>query len=362
MGSTPRGISASRAAAVLGLPGYQTQLECFQRIMEEREPGWNAAHGFTLPPEPDNAAMRFGTAFESAVIELAERETGRKIGNRELFCSTSGKPDKRYGHYEINCNPEYRDNYITCHVDGIYQPQEKELTLHEGKTTSSFMFHEHWGPPGTDRIPRPYQAQAQHQMLCTGAERVIVSVLVFPETPEAWERMGWTVTTWKGNPALFREPDGKGATYVLTIAWAEVLRDMGFFKQYTVEADPSAHKMMAERYERFWKKYVVPGVPPEPQNYDDIKRLFPEPKKTIVCDSVMASWFRQYTQTREEIGGKSPAQKYMDRLRMKILIAARKMEGVEDDDSADALIFRDEAGKKLGQFSRTKAGALVFRA
>ncbi|MDR1902059.1 MAG: YqaJ viral recombinase family protein [Treponema sp.] len=353
MGSSPRGISASRAAAVLGLPGYQTQLEVFQRIMEEREPGWNAAHGFTLPPEPDNAAMRWGTAFESAVIELAERERGLKIIHREQAWSRG---------------PKKTDNekYITCHIDGRYDNNSGNYwscDLHEGKTTSSFMFREHWGEPGTDKIPGTYQAQ--HQMLCTGAERVIVSVLVWPETPEAWEKMGYYVeesvnlfgkkiwAIWK------REPDEVVSP---CSAWANTLAEMGFFHQYTVEADMAAHKMMVERYERFWKKYVVPGVPPEPQNYDDVQRLFPEPKKTIVCNDVMASWFREYAQTRDEIGKKSAAQTRMDRLRMKILIAARKMEGAEDEESAEALIFRDEAGKKLGQFSKTKAGALVFRA
>jgi hypothetical protein len=338
--------------------------------MEEREPGWNAAHGLTLPPEPDNAAMRFGTAFESAVIELAERETGRKIADREM-AFVHDFDVSHFGYIGDGLKPDFIESqnlFLTCHVDGRYQDRPVITTLHEGKTTSSFMFREQWGEPGTDRIPRPYQAQAQHQMLCTGAERVIVSVLVFPETPEAWEKMGWRPRPIK--TAMGKKPvsgyiikkEGDNDNYFYPSEWARILRDMGFFHQYTVEADPSAHKMMAERYERFWKKHVVPGVPPEPQNYDDVKRIFREPKKTVVCDSVMASWFREYAEIGEEIGEKSPAKIRRNRLRQKILIAARKMEGVEDDDSADALIFRDEAGKKLGQFSKTKAGALVFRA
>jgi predicted phage-related endonuclease len=80
MGSQPKGISASRGAAILGLSEFATPFEIWQIICEEREPGFNEKKGFALPVREETAAMRFGNAFESAVIELAEREQG------EIFC------------------------------------------------------------------------------------------------------------------------------------------------------------------------------------------------------------------------------------------------------------------------------------
>ena len=253
MGSQPNGISASRAAAVLGLSEYQTQVSVFQLIMEEREPGWNEKHGFVLPAPPDNAAIRWGTAFESAVTGLAEKAAGQRIAGRERFFSIGfdGKRGKAGG----------RDKHpLSCHVDGIYKG---DFILHEGKTASSFMFREKWGKPGTDRVPEGYYCQAQHQMICTGAEQVIVSVLVFPETPEAWDGMGWEAyqdfkRPGKGKWMLRRidkRHDMPDEDYdVVDIEsrspekWAAVLAEMGFFHRYPVPAKPSLHAAMIERY------------------------------------------------------------------------------------------------------------------
>jgi len=53
MSNQPRVISSSRGAAILGLSPWSTPFEIFQLIMEERVPGWNAAHGYTLPEFDD---------------------------------------------------------------------------------------------------------------------------------------------------------------------------------------------------------------------------------------------------------------------------------------------------------------------
>jgi len=361
MGSQPRGISASRGAAVLGLSEYQTPFSVWQLLMEEREPGWNAAHGYALPPEPDNAAIRFGTAFEDAVVELAERAQGKQIMDRELFYSVNGHPsdsffERRKG-YELA-------NYITCHIDGRYLIQDKH-TLHEGKTTSSFAFHKSWGTPGTDRVPQAYQVQVQHQMLCTGADEAIVSVLVFPETPDKWEAMGWTPIKSKDNFRWIIEYFGehiKGFPLnIKPINWAAVLADMGYFHQYPVRANPEAQRLMVEKYSEFWHNNVLAGKPPEPRSYEDVKRLFPEPKSTFVTNSdYIKRVAARYRGITEETAN-AKKQKERDKTILTKYMAMNMGSGVIDDESIEAAILLDTEGNRLCLWSKDKNGKLTFR-
>jgi predicted phage-related endonuclease len=350
MGSQPRLVSASRGAAVLGVSGFSTQTAVWQEIEAELRPGFNAEHGYKLPEREESAAMRWGNCFESAIIELAERARGKHINLRESLFAV-----KDY-------------NFITCHIDGAYFPEgvTPVSVLHEGKTTSSFIFRDKWGEPGTDRVPREYQIQAQHQMICTGAEKVIVSVLVFPETPEAWEKAGWRVSPRKvlHDPAawIIERFDDAGACVDDTSPdrWAYPLAEMGFVHQYTVPAKPSLQKMMVERYRKFWENHVIPGAPPEPENYVDIKRLFPEPKATLVVDERIERLLSEYSQINAEL---KDQEKRQDAIKTKVLDWARRQEGgAVDEDSAEALILRNGSGGKVGSFAKNKNGALVFRA
>jgi hypothetical protein len=351
MGVTPKGISASRGAAVLGLSEYSTPLTVWQLLMEEREPGFNEKHGYILPEKPDNAALRFGLAFESAVIELAERERGKLIIGRETEFFYNAEAEFKPG--AIYLMAEEKDCYVTCHVDGLYKDINNpsfESVLHEGKTTSAFTFREKWGEPGTDHIPRAYQIQVQHQLLCTGAKEAVVSVLVFPETPDTWERMGWEVYRGLGKFYLLHK---KGAeTHILTLRWAEVLADMGYFHQYPVQAHPENQRVMVERYREFWHNHVLTGKPPEPRNYDDVKRLFTGPVGTIVCDAAMEAWWREYDAIRKEIGKGGAAAKRQEKLRLRILDRSRKLNPVMDDESQEKVVFCDASGNKLGQYSK----------
>jgi hypothetical protein len=357
MGSTPRGISASRGAAVLGLSEYMTPLEVWQRICEEREPGFNEKHGYILPEKPDSAAMRWGTAFEGAIIELAEGETGKRILDRETFFSVNGYGDEPF--FERRMGNELA-NYITCHIDGAYDDNDgTPYTLHEGKSTSAIVYREKWGQPGTDHIPRSYQVQVQHQMLCAGAEEDIVSVLEFPKTPDAWESEGWKIEPIEAagvtvNYRLIKYVDGKAALHDIfsPSQWADIFRACGYFHQYPVKANPAAQKRMVEIYREFWHNHVLTGKPPEPRNYEDIKRLFVEPVGTIVCDAAMTAWWREYDAIRKEIGSSGNAKKRQDKLRLRILERARKMDAVLDDESREKVVFRDSEGNKLGQYSK----------
>jgi predicted phage-related endonuclease len=354
MGSTPKGISASRAAAVLGLSEFSTPVQAWLEIEEELHPGFAAEHGYAPSAREESAAMRWGTAFESAVIELAERErnNGIKIIDREgeYAVGLDGKINRK----------DRAKNVVTCHVDGKYTLAAGGYTntLHEGKTTSVFTFREKWGAPGTDHVPQGYYCQAQHQMICTGAEQVIVSALVFPETPDAMEKNGLCVIQQKdGEYTIGNEKWGirRDCSDI-----ADMLSFLGFFHQYTVPAKPSLQAAMLDRYKAFWGKYILPGVPPEPQNYDDIKRLFPEPKRTLIVNEAVERMLSEYAQINKELKGQ---EKRQEEIKVKALSWARnEAGGVIDDESTEALILRNGSGDKVGSFSKNKNGALTFRA
>jgi len=85
MGATPLSgtYSASRVGAVLGLSPYSTQLEIWQKIQEERQPGFNEKHGYELPVFIGNAATRFGLGMEDAITKLVEDKYNTEIIERE---------------------------------------------------------------------------------------------------------------------------------------------------------------------------------------------------------------------------------------------------------------------------------------
>ena len=47
--------------------------------MEQEKPGFAKLRGYLLPEPPDNAAIRWGLAFESAIIKLAEMKRSDNI-------------------------------------------------------------------------------------------------------------------------------------------------------------------------------------------------------------------------------------------------------------------------------------------
>ena len=333
MGSQPRGISASRGASILGMSAWSTPLETWQRIQEEREPGYNAARGLVMPEDKIGAPLRWGTAFEDAVVDLASNARGLHIGLREVF---------------------YEHEMLTCHIDGWYLgPGGSSSTLcelHEGKTTNARTFWEKWGDPGTDRIPREYQIQTQHQMLCTGAGEAIVSVLVFPSMPDEWEKMGWIAerdsvsgTYW----LVKRDEAGELLTHQAPSLWANTLAEMGYFHQYRVPANPRLQALMLSHYREWWQAHVLGEIPPKPRTYADVKRLTPEPRGTIIADEDLARWIAEHRQIGEE---SAAAAKSRDALKVRMIAHAATLAATQDEESADKWVIRDSAGKKLAQY------------
>ena len=359
MGSKPVGISASRGAAILDLSEYSTQFEVWQRICEERRPGFNSDRGYVMPPDPDNAAIRWGSAFEDAVTELAQaRMGGCRIEDREVFWSVNGFGDEPWFQRQTG---EHLPNYITCHIDGRYSDSSEDFpagTLHEGKTTGLFNYHDNWGEPGTDRIPQIYQVQVQHQMLCTGAAQAIVSVLVFPRRPEEWEAEGidvsehdeehphWSI--WKG-----LRSDFKPEHVADCISWARTLAEMGLFHQYSVKASHTLQRKLVDAYCDFWHTYILTEKEPVLATYEDVRRAFPNPVGTVVSDEQTEGWTREYSMIGEEISKTGRLGKRREELRVLILKSMRAADSTMDDESREKTVLRDGKGGKLAQWDGT---------
>jgi predicted phage-related endonuclease len=356
VGSTPQGISGSRAASILGLSEFSTPVKVWMEIMEQRQPGFCTAHHFELEAFTGTAATRFGLAFEDALVSLTEIETGMKINAREAFCELAPAVA---GEVPVN-----------CHADGLFDSG----TLYEGKTTTAFSFRDKWGEPGSDRVPRSYACQLQHNCLCSGATSAVLAVLVFPERPETWEEMGLRVAPYsEGGPMMIYRVDSLGETVLGTpdggeerasvvdscLSWARVIRDMGGFHTYTVQADPALQSMMLDAYRDFWTRYVLTETPPPAETYSDILRLMPEPRGTVVADEQQERWASEYAQIGKEA---SQSKKQQDKLKALLLGAIeRGAERPIDSDSVEAIVLRDRTGKKIASYSKGKEGRLTFR-
>jgi hypothetical protein len=332
MGSLPSKISASRGAAVLGLSEWSTPFEVWQKIMEENHPGFNEDRGYVLPVFEGNAATRWGLAFEDAVIELAEQAQGSEIIYRE---KSFVDPNKAF---------------VTCHVDGSYRGS---LTLHEGKTTNARTYYKKWGEPGSDRVPGTYAIQGQHQMICTGADQCIVSVLVFPRMVDEWEKEGIEL-----RPEHPYEIWKDGIPVAEAEQWARTFAQAGFFHQYPIHANPEAQSKMLDHYAEFWRVHVLGEKPPEPRNYDDIRRMFPGPNGTVVATEEIERISAEYKGIGAE---ESLLKKRKDELKTRLISAATECDRTIDDESTEAILILDSQGRKLHKYGKNKNGKVGFR-
>jgi hypothetical protein len=293
--------------------------------MEDREPGFCEANGYERPVSESNMVLEMGLAFEDAVCELAEKSQ-QWIDGSNVNGKTIEDREKFYSHKNLE--------YVTCHIDGQYSRlnysvkniDDLKSELHEGKTTSIFYYRENFGEPGTDRVPQEYQIQCQHQMLCTGIDECILSVLVFPFRQD-------TIDEIPSDP----------------LKWAATLAEMGYFHQYFLKADPDLQSLMLSKYRKFWERHVLTGKPPRPRTYRDIRRLVKAPQGTIVANAQIERWAQEYKDIGEEMKW---AKNRKDELKTKILEFMRTRADVPiDDESQERWILKSRAGRKLNSYN-----------
>lgn len=345
MGSNPIGISASRGASVLGESPYESQFEIWQIIQEQREPGFNEARGFKLPEFKENAFIRFGRAFEDSIIDLAEKKYNvNPIRMREKFFT-----HKKY-------------KFITAHIDGAYlKPKKRKIKyLHEGKTTFDWVFKTKWGNPGSDIIPIEYFIQGQHQMLCTGADYVIFSVLVFPKSAIDWENEDIQIYYNNSNYYL-KLGFEKDFHFVDCKVWARYLNQMGFFHQFTIKRDDRIIEGMLDAYNDFWHDNILEKKEPEGKTYEDLKRIITNPFGSIIINEKIEDMIYEYKDINKELSKSGIMAKRKEQLKALILDESRKLDKVLDDESKSKIIFYNQKGDKMAAYGINKNGSTYFK-
>lgn len=340
MGSKPIGYSASRVAAICNLNKYQTPIEIWQLLMEERELGFNEQHGYILPPPPDSAAIRWGHAFEEAVIKLAEMREGKVIEGREQFFQIG------IGHGAS----------LSCHIDGEFR--EYDQTIHEGKTCNIYAYtqiqddKQRWGEPGTDQVPEEYQVQAAVQRICTGADLVKLSVLVFPKPVEEFEKIGWQI---QDDFSLFNpEFADKGITpHALPELWALPWAQQGNFHTYELPRNETLETEIIKVVQDFHENHILAGKPPDAREYEDVRRLLANPVGTIIATDELADKCRRYSEVTRQLGNSGPLAGEKADLKLEI---AKSFQGDLDDPDFphDKMIIVDpKGGDILATFSKS---------
>lgn len=142
------GIGASDAPAILGVSPYMTPLGIYLTKTGE----WT--------PE-DNPEKKSGRMLEDVVAQLYEEATGLMVlpPNEAIVWHKE--------HPWMFCSPDRRAFYK--------ENEAQEVCLVEIKTSR---FAEGYGEEGTEEIPEMVMAQVQHQLACTGMERVDVALLI----------------------------------------------------------------------------------------------------------------------------------------------------------------------------------------
>lgn len=340
----PTGISGSRISIICGLNSYQTPLELWQSVHEQIEPGFNAARGYKFEPFEGNASTRFGSAFEDSVMSITEQKHNIKLEHREKVFR-SGVDMIKLPNDVLSSAFKVVDGLRTCHVDAI----TNDNRLYEGKTAFEMAFKNKWGEPGSDRIPKEYQGQVQHNMELSGTEEALVSVLVFPKSPQEWEDSGWVIDR---DPVFTNEfnlyNDDHGLQHPTN--WAVCLAEMGYFHNYHIQADKNAQKLLRETSLEWWDRFIINKKEPEPINYEDLKRVFCEPVGTIVATEELTSMCVEYKEISREIGSGGALKKRQAVLKTEILKRMRGMDSVLDSDSREKTILRDDTGKRLCSF------------
>jgi hypothetical protein len=343
MGSTPVNMSASRGAAFCGFSPYKSAVEAWAEFMEERKPGFCAANGFVAPAkkdpwatpyDPKLASLRWGLAFEDAICSYANVTKDRE---RVYDYASGGRP------------------WITCHIDG----REESGRLNENKTAFDMAFKQSWGPDGSDQIPRQYQWQGQHQMLCTGDTEERFNLLVFPKAPAEWEKMGYKVGIL-GN--LFYNPFSKytmNDTPIYSFFMSLVL--LGYFHQYSIHANVTAQKAMVELYDHIWNENILKETPPPAAGYDDLKWLFAAPEGEIEANDEIRELWQEYSDCDNEIKSMTDRMGQIKDTFAQYADICRREQIIRKNGNEPGKLNIMAGNRKLFSVSRPKPGIAVSR-
>lgn len=156
--------------------------------------------------------LYWGHALEAPIINRFREETG--------FAVQPQPPTARHPQHE----------WAIANADALITGADgKPEGILEIKTSSAFKSRE-WGADDTDEIPLEYIAQVQWYMGIFDVDYGYLAVLI------------------GGNR----------------------------YKHYRLNLDRELFAAMLEKARAFWHGHILAGIPPEPQNSDDVQRLFPQ--------------------------------------------------------------------------------------
>jgi len=373
MGSTPDSIySASGISAILRLKPYKTQFHAWQEIQEILRPGFNAEKGYVLPPPPDSSAIRWGNCFENAIIKLAEeRESQQASVSVDII-----HREKLFIHHVSS------ELKLSCHIDGQFSNTSDALAvIHEGKSTwnrafysikgedcndetGEIEFKRRWGEPGTDEVPEEYQVQAAVQRICTGANLVKLSVLVFPKSTQEFEELGWEASNKKlcvdkhgrpseilfGNYGLHKD----GVFICYPEDWAQTFAQIGNFHTYNLPTNVKLETGIIEAIQDFDECYVKTELPTPATNYPDIRRLLTQPMGTIIATPEMIAKANEYSEIVRQTGSRGPMVKRKESLKVEIMNWMIKQRKDDWNTPSDKLVLvSPDGGEMLINYSKT---------
>jgi hypothetical protein len=378
MSATPKTgtYSASQISTLIGLNPFATPLHGFQVMKEAAEPGWNAAHGYTLPPAPDNAAIRWGLAFEEAIIKLAEGREGCEITHRE----------KLFKYYDTE------GIVLSCHIDGRFSSGfHIHPVIHEGKTTNHWAYKStkkeileaistngqllpgyqvtrKWGEPGTNEVPQEYQVQAAVQRICTGAELVKLSVLVFPRPQQEYEDLGWEIINTTTRDVFFIGKKSSDSEFtwkekLCPMDWARPWAQQGHFHTYNLPTSPVLEQEIIKAMQRFHENNFLPGIPPDSQTFDDVRRVMPNPLGTVIATPELITLCKEYSENARQLGTASPIRARQEILKTRISDLAKALRRTSATNPLDKFLILDpDGGDTLATVGKNKNGVISFRA
>lgn len=354
---TPHGIySASGISAILGLNQYKTPVHAWQEIMEQLHPGFNAEKNYIHPIYPDSAAIRWGNAFENAIIWLAEDKFNDKIIDREkLFVKTILTKHQAVG---ITTALNTDNIELSCHIDGAFQNIDNGLILHEGKSCNSRTYYsikddkKVFGDPETDQVPISYQIQTAVQRICTGADLVRLSVLIFPKTAEDFEEMGYKVEFYQVAHNDHYVILDKDNNCVNISEWAKTFAEIGNFKTYNLPSNPKLENLIIEKIKKFDADYVKTKIPPKAQEYGDVRRLLRSPQGTIIATEELKKLSVEHAEATRQLGKSGPLEKRREAIKIKImntLMESPKADWVTPDTKLS--LIDPDGGMELASYS-----------
>jgi hypothetical protein len=265
-------ISGSVAAIIMQVSRWQELFPKWLEHMESRDPGFCKRNNYTLPVKEVEPEQQFtfylGHCFEPSIIEFAEREqkSNSFIGIRD-----------REKAYALRIGAD--EHAITCHVDGEYRFIKENGILHEGKTVNQNLAWKEYKQATEEtpaRVPMDNLIQCEHNMICTGLKKAILSSLVLPFRQIDLYNQGWRVKRALFGGTYYIEKES--GEHINPSHWAETWYQTGNFHQYEIESNSDLQSVMMERYHHYWNHNVINGHPPKIEDWDTVLK-YPIPDR-----------------------------------------------------------------------------------